>query len=314
LCYDSAMAGNTDLKLIAALEDNGRTSYETLSRSLGVSISTVAKKVNHLVNSGIFTIKAVPNPNRIGLITNAIIGMNVSMDKIDEVCNSLKEQFNVNLVTTTFGRFNLLIAVYFKSRERIDNFLSSDLIKRKDIYETEIFYARDIRKPYDRILTAAPGEPDISNLDQTDRRLINLLIEDGRFTCSYLASQLGISISSVSKRRDRLVREDIIRIKAMTNPARIGYNANAFIFLRIDHNRLDDICAEFIPLHEVVTIMTLMNGYDIYIGAVARDSKSLYEFIKQRMKHISGIINIETLIGAEVIKRYYGPTHLEILE
>jgi hypothetical protein len=39
----------------------------------------------------------------------------------------------------------------------------------------------------------------------------------------------------------------------------------------------------------------------------------IYEFIKQRMKHISGIINIETFIGAEVIKRYYGPSHLDVI-
>ncbi len=247
-----------------------------------------------------------------GLMANALIGMNVSMDKIDEVCANLKEYFNVNLIVTSFGRFNLLIAVYFKTREKIDNFLSSQLIRRNEIYETSVFYARDIRKPYHHDLSDIPIEPGQKEIDQIDQTLIKLLTENGRYTGRDLSRSLGISVSSVSKRRERLLRDNVISINAIANPARIGYNANAFIFLRADHNRLDDICAELYPLNEVITIMTLMNGYDIYLGTVARDLKSLYEFIKQRMKHVSGIINIETLIGAEVIKRYYGASHLDI--
>jgi hypothetical protein len=57
--------------------------------------------------------------------------------------------------------------------------------------------------------------------------------------------------------------------------------------------------------------MTLMNSYDIYVGALAKNLDSLYELIKKRMTHQAGIINIETLIGGKIMKRYYGASHLE---
>jgi DNA-binding Lrp family transcriptional regulator len=45
------MLNSQDLELITQLEDNGRTSYEKLSQVLGVSISTVAKRIDNLLTN-----------------------------------------------------------------------------------------------------------------------------------------------------------------------------------------------------------------------------------------------------------------------
>jgi Lrp/AsnC family transcriptional regulator, regulator for asnA, asnC and gidA len=305
------MTNDIDLQIISRLEDDGRISFQKLAQVLGVSPSTVAKKVASLRKSGIISINSIPNPDTMQLGANALAGINVSMDNIDEVCNAFTHHFNVNLVATTFGRFNLLVGVYFQTREKLDKFISSGYFVRSDIFETQIFFAKELRKPERKTLSDVYPEPNSLHIDDIDRKIISYLVEDGRYTCVDLGKNLGISTSSASKRIDRLSREDIIRFKAQIDPAKVGYSATAFIFMRVDHNRSDEIIANLSPLNEVITIMTLMNGYDMYIGTLAKDLDFLYQFIKQRMTHQAGIINIETLIGGKIMKRYYGASHLE---
>ena len=305
------MINDLNFRLISALEDNGRISFQKLSHTLGVSPSTVTKKVNSLLKSGIITINSVPVPAKMGLHANAFAGMNVSMESIDEVCNTFKNHFNVNFVAKTFGRFNLFIAIHFQTREKLDQFISSDYFKRSDIYETQIFFSKELRKPEKKNLSFIYPEQNPIAIDDIDQNIINYLIKDGRGTCVDLGKALSISTSSASKRVDRLLKEDVIRIKAQIEPTKVGYPVNAIIFMRVDHNRIDEIIGNFTTINEIVTIMTLMNGHDIYIDMLANDLDSLYEFIEKKMTHQAGIMNFETLIGGKILKRYYGASHLE---
>jgi len=299
------MSIKTDLRLITALEDDGRSSYAQLAKSLGIGISTVARRVEYLKKKGVLTIRAVPNPIKINHTAAAIIGINVAMDKIDDVCNRLKSIFNVNMTVTTFGRFNLLAGVYSSTWEKLHTLISSEFSSKGGIYETEIFFAKEIKKPFSHRLEAGHVEQTTGEIDEVDQRIIELLTEDGRRSGLSIANKLNISASAVSKRLNRLLKEGIIHVRAQINPTKFGYHSNAIVFLRVTPGRADEICANLHHHIELNTILSLINGYDIYINMIAQDSASLFEFIKKQMTIASGILSIETLVCGEVIKRYY---------
>jgi len=307
------MLSDIDLKLISELENDGRASYLELSRKLGVSFPTVAKRVRHLLRSGTIKITAVPNRDNLNLSVYAFVGMNVSMDSIDEVCAAFQSHFNANLVATTFGRFNLLIGMFFQNREKLDQFITSNYLRRNDIYEMQILYAKELKKPLIRSNPYTHPKQRKDDIDELDQKIINYLVEDGRRTCVYLESKLSIRKSSISKRIDRLLKKGFIEIKAQIDSVKVGYNVNAFIFLRVDHSRLNEIITNLCAIDEVISILTLMNSYDIYVGAIAKDLDSLYEFIKRTMTDKAGIFNIETVIAGKVMKRYYSSSHLKIM-
>jgi DNA-binding Lrp family transcriptional regulator len=55
-------------------------------------------------------------------------------------------------------------------------------------------------------------------VDQTDRRIVDPLIEDGRTSSSDIARRLGYSTErTVRNRPDRLVREGVIHLTAVVN-------------------------------------------------------------------------------------------------
>ncbi len=305
------MLNNTDLRLISRLEVDGRASYIELAQALGINPSTVAKKVKALLKDEYIAIKAIPNPYKMGYSANALIAMNVPHCRVDNVCNHLKANLNVNLLVTTFGRYNVIVCVHYSSWDKLLSFLSNDLSDSGDIYEIESFFVKGIQKRYYGMDTGSFLEQDTVKLDDTDLKLIEELAENGRYSGIYLADKLGISLSAASKRLATLLKENVIQIRAITNPSKMGYHSNAYIFIRADHSKINDICEQLYKYKEVSTLMTLTNGYDIYVSVLARTPEILFDFIKHNIAPIPGVINMETLIRGEMIKRYYGAFHLD---
>ncbi|HKN55431.1 MAG TPA: AsnC family transcriptional regulator, partial [Amycolatopsis sp.] len=58
-------------------------------------------------------------------------------------------------------------------------------------------------------------------LDTTDRTLIALLQQDGRASFTALAKAVGLSEGAVRQRVQRLLRDDLMQIVAVTDPANV---------------------------------------------------------------------------------------------
>jgi len=50
----------------------------------------------------------------------------------------------------------------------------------------------------------------------------------------------------------------------------------------------------------------MINGSEVVVGVQTTNNAKLYDFIKNKLSRINHIQNTETLIWAEVKKRYYG--------
>jgi DNA-binding Lrp family transcriptional regulator len=117
---------------------------------------------------------------------------------------------------------------------------------------------------------------------------------------------LGISLPTCLRRLSFLLNEKVIAVKALPNPSKLGNNANAMLFLRTQPSKLEAICAAIKSYHQVMLIMTLFNGHDIFIGLNAPDPESLYRSIKNDIMSIDGIVGAKTFVRAGIKKRYYG--------
>ena len=80
-------------------------------------------------------------------------------------------------------------------------------------------------------------------IDNINRRIIDALKSDGRYSYAGLAKELGLNVATVARRIDRMLQEDVITIKAVLNPFKIGYNAQAVITLDIELTKVEQISA-----------------------------------------------------------------------
>jgi DNA-binding Lrp family transcriptional regulator len=123
-------------------------------------------------------------------------------------------------------------------------------------------------------------------LDTTDRRIIALLVEDGRMPCSEIARRLGdASERSVRYRIGRLRRSGAVRISAIVNPAAFGYETIADLVIDVAPGWLQDVAAQLVDLDQVS-----------YIAGSVGDPEELVRLVNEAIGSIPGVVRVRTAI------------------
>ena len=120
-----------------------------------------------------------------------------------------------------------------------------------------------------------------------------------------LAQELRVSVSTVHRRIKSLLKEDIVKITAIPNPAKVGYPAIAFISMDVELGKIDEVCAKLVSYPNVNFVAVTFGRFDVIIHAHFASTELLSKFIKNVLSTVDGIVNIESLIMAEMKKRGY---------
>lgn len=300
------MISNIDYRLILELQRDGRTSYSDLAERLGINPKTVPRRIEALIETETIAIRALPNPFKLGFAANALIALRVHPSKIHHICDQMIDNFHVNLVQTVFGRYDIIINVYFPRWGMLHDFIHEDLSRMDGVLHVEPYFIKDIIKRYERLFKKEPYYEPPVKLNDTDWRLIKELVKDGRANAHGLAEKLGMHVTTIYRRIAGLIEEQIIKIIAVPNPAKLAYSSKAHIFMDVEPEWVDAVCKKMFHYPELHSIMTTISGSGIMVGVQEKSNEALYDFIKEKIVSIDGIRYTETLIRAEILKRYYG--------
>jgi len=290
---------------MAELQRDGSISYSHLAAKLDINPKTVARRVEGLLRSNVIAIRARPNPFKLGLSASALIVIKTDPSKIEYVCEQLAENFFVNLIQTVFGRFDILVIVYFPSLEMLHQFINNGLYTIDGVTQVEIYFIKELFKRYERFFEKEPFAKRRVKSKETDWTLIKELAKDGRTNPNELADRLGIHVTTVYRRIAALLKGNIIKISAVPNPSRL-VSANAYIILDSDPAEVDNICSRLYSYPEVHFFMTMNNRPGVIACVHTKDMEDLYQFIKKKIAHMEGLVNTETFIRSMVQKTYYG--------
>lgn len=324
--YNYSVLDDVGLKIILELRRDGRASAAKIAQKLGISLPTVNKRLKDIVNDGIVTIRAFPNPERIGYQAEAFIGLNVSLKDVERISKQImgipKRRgnqieillgLNINLTSNNvltrpaenspqtsiingFGKFDIIIVAYFLDWSMLHNFVNDELPGIKGINYIETYIISEVKKRNEAMLSKISSDSKSLKLDEIDRRLINALMINGRPNYSHLAKQLGISNSTASRRISYLTKENIIRILAVPDPSKIGNSFHNYVVLKTYISDVDKICDHLSKYPEIHTVMKLMNGYNILLGISTIDIKALYDLITNNIANLPGIISYEVCV------------------
>jgi DNA-binding Lrp family transcriptional regulator len=299
------MSDIIDQKILLALRENGRASNIEIARQVGISVATVAKRVEGLLANNIITITAVLNPYKLGYKAHAFITLDIDLNKVHDVCDTLVKNPYISFVATSFGRFDVLLIIDCPTWEIVHAFVKEELSQIDGIIKVETFLVSDVIKRYNGIFTEDVNNVTPVTLDETDIRLIEALMKDGRTHYSDLSNILGVSIGTIARRIAVLTKEDIIKIIAVPNPSKLGYVANANLALNVERDKIKSVSLELSKYSPVYMVLTLINGFEILAGVDSPNPESLHKFITEKIANIKGVSNIETFIRAEIIKANY---------
>lgn len=131
-----------------------------------------------------------------------------------------------------------------------------------------------------------------------------MLQEDGRRSYAEIAAELNLSPSAIQQRAQRLIENNLMKVRAVANPFLMDIQVIASINLKVDGSIIRQIAAELTQLEEVGYVVICAGSYDIQIEVACRDNTHLLDMITEISK-IKGVQSTETFIYLEIVKNTY---------
>jgi Lrp/AsnC family transcriptional regulator for asnA, asnC and gidA len=142
-------------------------------------------------------------------------------------------------------------------------------------------------------------------IDAVDCQMIRLLQKDGRIPNTEIAKQMGISEATVRTRLNRLIKEELIQIVAVSNPLKLGFKIVGRIQIHVDVKKMDSIIEALKALKPLWFIVQTTGGTGIDTEFVVKDLDELNHLILEKINRIDGVLRTETEMFLNYIKRQY---------
>ena len=137
---------NLDTKIVGILQKDGRASNAGIAREVGVSEGTVRRRLKRLVDDQIINVVALLDPSRLGYSSEAIVGIQVDPDKIDDASETISDLDGVSWVVVTTGAYDIFAWIAVESAEVLGNFLRHQLGSVTGVRRTETFVNLAVKK------------------------------------------------------------------------------------------------------------------------------------------------------------------------
>jgi Lrp/AsnC family transcriptional regulator for asnA, asnC and gidA len=131
--------------IIEQLQEDGRRSYASIAKAVGLSEAAVRQRVQRLLDTGVVQIVAVTDPLQVGFERQALIGMNIQGD-VTAVADALAEIPEVDYVVITAGSFDVIAEVVCENDDHLLDLLSSRIRILEGVTGTETFVYLRLRK------------------------------------------------------------------------------------------------------------------------------------------------------------------------
>lgn len=138
----------TDLRLIRCLQDNPRATYSSISRITDVSETTVKRRIEALFASGVISTAVFPNPRRLGYDTQAIVGLDVDPNKLDDITSALRKMKEVAFVSVTLGRFDVAIYLVVPTMNDLVNVVTKQIAVIPGVLDTDTIISARVSKAF----------------------------------------------------------------------------------------------------------------------------------------------------------------------
>lgn len=142
-------------------------------------------------------------------------------------------------------------------------------------------------------------------VDETDRRILDLLRQDGRRTVSDIAKRVNLSPAPVKRRIDRLEETGVIAgYTVVLDHKKVGPSIEAYTELRfVGDTDVDDILAMAAEQPEVQEVVAIAGDPDALVHVRADDVEHLQRVVNN-MRRSGTVTGTKTLI---VIGRWTRP-------
>lgn len=295
-----------DLMLIRELEINARQTSVSLAKKLRISRPTIRGKLKRLIDDRIIKILPIADPLAMGFKTRVNLGFNTLPSEVDSVANALASHKDIHHVAIFTGRYDVMAWAVLENSEGLPDFVMKDLAGITGITRVETMVNLKMVKISYSFLSeqnhAKMSQPPPEPLNKLDLSIIRELRTDALQTQTDLAPKLKTSASTIRRRLQRLLDDEIIRVVAIPNPAALGYKTRATVGINVQPGRVDAVAQELSSFSCAHHVLINTGHFDVIISADFEGPEELSSFVREDLGGIQGLISHETMICLKTSK------------
>ncbi|MCP3767887.1 Lrp/AsnC family transcriptional regulator [Streptomyces sp. MAR25Y5] len=307
-----------DLKLLQALELDGRASFSRIAQVLGVSDQTVARRFRRLRSTVNLRVTGMTDDSRLGR-DGWIVRLGCGRNTASRLAGIIAGRPDTHYVDLAAGGTEVVCAISPRSSRERDDLLLERLqgiphvtsvgahCILRSYYGNSLRWLRKISAlgPEEEaaLRTPAPDPPASPVvLDTADQVLLETLHRDGRAPLTGLQSATGLSETAVRKRLERLRGTGVLHLAVEYDHEPLGQGVEALIWLTVAPHALDEAGAG-VAGHSAVRFAAAVTGRtNLVISALCRSTEELYTFLCEGIGALPGVHTAETVLTLRRIK------------
>lgn len=141
----------------------------------------------------------------------------------------------------------------------------------------------------------------LDRIDSLDRKILNIIMKNARIPSKDVATVCGVSRAAIHQRIQRLIDMQVITGSGYTvNPRMLGYSTCTYVGVKLEKGSMyREVVKQLELISEVVECHFTTGPYSMLIKVYAQDNRHLMELLNDRIQHIPGVTETETLISLE---------------
>lgn len=141
-----------------------------------------------------------------------------------------------------------------------------------------------------------------AQLDELDRKIIDVLTEDARISNRQIATQLGVTEGTIRGRIKRLEQDNLIRFSAVTNLGYMGAPKVVLIGIQAQLGQVKALTKKIAAMPEVGCVIATLGRFDILAIGLFSNLEAVIETANNRILALPGVRHVETSIAVSTVK------------
>ncbi len=146
----------------------------------------------------------------------------------------------------------------------------------------------------------------LSDVDQFDRKILDILTVEGRISVTELARRIGLSKSPTQARLKRLEESGVIRgYRALYDPIRLGRDHVAFVEVKLTDTReaaLAAFNAAVMRVPEVEQCHLIAGAFDYLLKVRTAGMTGYRAVLAERISTLPHVANTSTYVAMQAVK------------
>jgi DNA-binding Lrp family transcriptional regulator len=309
-----------DRRLIAALQVSPRASWGEIGRAVGEHERTVARRLQRLISEGFVRVTAIHDDLRSGHGRPVHLHVQVRPGTAASVARAIADRRDTRSVYALTGATDVGCELVSPSRDKLHDILSTQISGIDGVGQTQtqvvLHTFRTVAEWHAPYLTeqelaelrpaptAAPL-PDVEGLSPLEEEIAELLAADGRIAFTAIAERLELSLPTARRRVTSLLDRRLLLLRAEIEPALIGLEVEAQLWLKVRPNGLDRV-GQRLAAHPDVRYCAATTGtHGLIVQVATAHEEDLYRFLSGVVGLLDEVTDVNVTLITHAYKRGY---------